>query len=356
MSSPRANLELAQNQARRFLGGLPVTVHEQDGGLSGARVWRVESERGTFALRQYHVEFPTEERLGWLHGFLKEIQDRGCTLLPCPVATREGPTWIKYNSNYWELLTWVHGMSLLDTQPTHELLIAAASTLAQLHLVTAQLSSNAKEKPDELFPSVGRGLSDRECLARRWQNQDAVLVEQQLEKKNFSPKLRRLFQLQQAALRKHFTKVENLFQQAVQGRDRLIPVLRDVQPGHVIFAGTKVAGFIDLTAARVDSALGDLARLLHRWRYAEPNWYADAVAAYHKIRPLVNDERIILEAYDFSARLLTGVQWLSWVVLEEREFGDQALVEQHWERVEGDLGQLLDSSGSKVAKSGVIQL
>jgi len=198
------------------------------------------------------------------------------------------------------------------------------------------------EKPKEVFQGGRQGLHDRENLAHRWQNHDAAKVVQLLEQKSFSPKIRRLFQLQQAALRKHDATLKKMFQQSVQSRDRLIPVLRDVQPGHVIFAGTKVAGFIDLTAARVDSAMGDLARLLHRWRFAEPAWYADAVAVYNQIRPLENDERVVFDAYDFSARLLTGVQWLCWIVLEEREFANQALVEQHWKRIEWDLRQLLE--------------
>jgi Ser/Thr protein kinase RdoA (MazF antagonist) len=222
--------------------------------------------------------------------------------------------------------------------------------------VAAKLGNHQEGNSEELFPNIGRGLLDRQNLARRWHNHDAAKIEQLLDRKCYPPKLRQLFQLQQAALRKHIAKLEYLFQQAVQARDRLIPVLRDVQPGHVIFAGSQVTGFIDLTAARVDSVMSDLARLLSRWRFAEPEWYAAAVAAYQKVRPLENDELVVLDAYDFTARLLTGVQWLCWVVLEEREFTNQMLVEQHWERIERDLKNLLDSQYSAAAKSPALLL
>lgn len=354
MQSSILSSEIAKSQANRFLGEQPVSVHEQTGGLSGAKVWRIESSRGTFALRQYPVEFPTQERLQGLHGFLKEVQVRGCTLLPCPVATREGPTWIKHDARHWEMLTWVHGEPLLESAPCRELLITSVKALARLHTVTAQFPISQLVKHGEILVGVGQGLLYRENLALRWQKHDATKVDQLLEQKSFSPTLRRIFQLQQAAVSQHFDKLQKLFQQTVQSCDRLIPVLRDVQPAHVIFNDKEVAGFIDVTAARVDSAMGDLARLLHRWRYAEPEWYADALAAYHTIRPLENDERVVLDAYDFSSRLLTGVQWLRWVVLEEREFANQVLVEQHWERIERDLGRMLGSSSSVTAKPSVL--
>lgn len=353
MQPSPANIEQSRQLASRFLGELPVSVREQAGGLSGARVWRVESVQGTFALRQHPVEFPTEEHLRWLHRFLKEVRDRGYTLLPCPVSTINGATWIKHEEHFWELLTWVHGEPLLEANPSRELLIAATEALAKLHLVTEQFPISPLHKPEKVLRGLGRGLFDRGTMARRWHDQDEAKVEQLLQQKTFPPKLRRLFQLQKTVFQQHHVGLGKLFQLAVQTQDRLIPALRDVQPGHVIFNGNAVAGFIDVTAARVDSAMGDLARLLHRWRFAEPAWYTDAVTAYHEIRPVPNRERVVLDAYDYSARLLTGVQWLCWIVLEEREFANQALIEQHWERAERDLQQLLDSGWSKTAESSV---
>jgi Ser/Thr protein kinase RdoA (MazF antagonist) len=346
--------KLAHSQASRWLGEFPSSVQEQTGGLSGARVWRVESSRGTFALRQYPVEFPTEERLRWLHRFLKEVQDRGFTLLPCPVSNRDGATWIEHESQHWELLTWVHGEPLLETHPSRELLIRAAAALAKLHAHTEQLPYLPLDQPREILRGCGRGLLDREKLLSNWQKQDEVKVEQLLDQKRFSSKLRRLFQLQKAAFQRHDVVFRKVLQQTLKVQDRLIPVLRDVQPGHVIFNGNAVAGFVDVTATRVDSAMGDLARLLHRWRYVEPTWYAAAIAAYQEIRPLPESELVVLDAYDYSARLLTGIQWLNWIVLEEREFANQTLVEQHWVRIERDLLQLLDSNWSKTAESSVL--
>jgi Ser/Thr protein kinase RdoA (MazF antagonist) len=273
---------------------------------------------------------------------MKEVQVRGCELLPCPVARGDSASWIRHDSHYWELLTWVPGEPRLETNPTRELLVNAAAALAQLHSCTETIPYSPLIMKGAVLRDVSRGIQDRARLARDWIEHDAAKVSKLLEQRVFPQPILRLFKLQQAAFRKYGSFLTEIFQNAFRAHDRKLPVLRDVQPGHVIFNGSVVAGFIDLSAARADSAMSDLARLLQRWRFAESAWYADAVEAYHRFRPLTSDERLVLEAYDVSARMLTGVQWLQWIVLEEREFANQTLVEQHWERAAHDYEQLLD--------------
>ncbi len=335
--------ELARQIAGRFLQELPVSIVEQSGGLSGARVWRVESSRGTFALRQYPTEFPTEERLRWLHGFLKEVRDRGCALLPCPVSTSEGATWIKHESQLWELLTWVHGEPLLEEKPTRELLITAITTLADLHqqLEHAHYHALPHLKWQEMH---AEGIRERRRLLQDWLTTDQAQIAKRFRGAAYSPTLLALFHAQQQALQRQGLELLARLDLAAATFVKIFPVLRDVQPGHVLFQEARVAGFIDLGAMRLDSAAADLARLLQLWRFPEPDWYADSLAAYDKVRPLSKNERVLVDVYDDSARLLTGVQWLRWIVLEEREFVNHDLVEQHWQRIVQDLERILNCS------------
>lgn len=331
---------LAQSLATRFLGEVPNSVIEQNGGLSGARIWRVESARGTFALRQYPREFPTEERLRWLHGFLKELQDRGCTLLPCPVSMRDGGSWIQHDSHYWELLTWIEGEPLLETNPSRELLIKAIASLANLHLQLSRI--HFASKPNFGWPTIhAEGLRQRLELLQQWLARDEAIIHERLARTDHSPLLPKLFALQRAAIKRHQAQLFARLNQACSAVVPIFPVLRDVQPAHVLFNNLQVAGFIDVGAMRLDSPTADLARLLQRWRFAEQAWYVDALEGYQSIRPLDENEPSVLEAYDFSARLLTGVQWLRWLVIEERGFVNPALVNQHLGRVERYLELLL---------------
>ena len=318
------NVELPRQIAGRFLAESPSAIQEQTGGLSGARVWRVESSRGTFALRQYPTEFPTVERLRWLHRFLKEVRDHGCRLLPCPVAAHDGATWIKHESQFWELLTWIHGDPLLETNPSRELLIAAATALAELHRQLDHAHHHAL--PHLQWKEMhADGIRERRQLLQDWITTDEALLAFHFASGSYPQVLSDLFVIQRNALRKHRVELLTRLDASATTFVKIFPVLRDVQPGHVLFQDSQVAGFIDLGAMRLDSAAADLARLLQRWSDSEPAWDVAALEAYHKLRPITENELRVLDAYDYSARLLTGVQWLRWIVLEQREFSPAQL-------------------------------
>jgi len=339
MSTRSANNELAQKIATSYLDVVPHTIQEQTGGLSGTRVWRVESVRGTFALRQYPSEFPTQQRLPWLHDVLKKVQDGGCALLSCPVSTREGGTWLEQGSHAWEMLTWIHGEPLLEEQPSRELLSSTTAALANLHKALSKLQLRLAH--DGILPPVhADGLRQRFELLQQWLTHDEQLLRERITQHKQYAYLRGLYELVRELLHRHQPLLVTRLRDAHSLGVPIFPVLRDVQPAHVIFEGARVAGVIDVGAMRFDSPMADLARLLQRWRYTEPNWYATALAAYQNIRDLHKNELCVLDVYDYSARLLTGVQWLRWLVLEERAFENSPLVNRYIERAVRELKSL----------------
>ncbi len=102
----------------------------------------------------------------------------------------------------------------------------------------------------------------------------------------------------------------------------------DLWHDHILFRGRQVCGFIDFDNLHIDSPLIDLARLLGsllghvgpRWRAAE-DWYFDC-------QQLVDPStaRHVVQALDQAGVLLSGINWLRWILLDQRQFD--------WQRVE----------------------
>src|SRR5262249_8410933 len=100
----------------------------------------------------------------------------------------------------------------------------------------------------------------------------------------------------------------------------LQPCLRDIWHDHVLLTGDEVTGLIDPHAARSDSVATDLARLLGSLVGDDRGAWNAALAAYQQVRPLSLAELALVELFDQSAVLLSGMTWLDWHCLEGRVF------------------------------------
>ena len=113
------------------------------------------------------------------------------------------------------------------------------------------------------------------------------------------------------------------------GQDTVVPLqpcLRDVWHDHVLFTGDEVTGLIDPHAARSDNVATDLARLLGSLVGDDCAGWDAGLAAYQTIRPLALAELALVEMFDQSAVLLSGMTWLDWVCLQGRTFADREIV------------------------------
>lgn len=90
----------------------------------------------------------------------------------------------------------------------------------------------------------------------------------------------------------------------------------------------------------VETVAGDVARLLDSMVGDDlPGWEV-GLAAYQSVRPLSVDELLLVSAFDESAMLLSGFNWLEWVFIARRQFENPAEVVRRVRRIVSRLEDL----------------
>jgi Ser/Thr protein kinase RdoA (MazF antagonist) len=113
----------------------------------------------------------------------------------------------------------------------------------------------------------------------------------------------------------------------------LQPCLRDIWHDHVLFVGDRVSGLVDLGSMSFESVAADVARLLGSLCGNDKRSWSVGMAAYEALRPLSEDERKLVAAFDRSNTLLAGVKWVEWVFVERRRFADPTAVLRRMEHI-----------------------
>jgi Ser/Thr protein kinase RdoA (MazF antagonist) len=98
----------------------------------------------------------------------------------------------------------------------------------------------------------------------------------------------------------------------------LQPCLCDVWHDHVLFAGDAVTGIIDYAAARVDSVVADLARLLGSMIPGEPERVTRALDAYAAVADLPPDAARWVNLLDWTGTVAAAANWLQWLDRESQ--------------------------------------
>ena len=109
--------------------------------------------------------------------------------------------------------------------------------------------------------------------------------------------------------------------------------LRDIWHDHILFQGDHVSGVIDFGAARPDTVVADLTRLLGSLAANNKAEWECGINAYESISPLSDQERLLIYPLDQSAILLSGLNWMRWLYLENRRFSDEGAVTDRLEHI-----------------------
>ncbi|MFV1966670.1 MAG: phosphotransferase enzyme family protein [Pirellulaceae bacterium] len=307
------------------------------GGFSGARFWRVITPSGAVCLRRWPSEHPTRERLAEIHAVLCYVRRCGLECVPAPLADRAGNTILSFSQSLWDVTPWLPGRADYHHEPTPEKLQAALATLARFH------SSAATTPGQRGTHVVARGILERRRLLEDLVAHEEQQIRRALRGQCPSPlvdRARRMLPLFSRFAPRGAAMLEQaMIAVAVQ------PCIRDIWHDHVLYTGDDVTGIVDFGAMRMDSIAGDVARLLGSLVGDSADGWETGLEAYARVRPLSSEERRLVDAYDVTGVLLSGMNWLRWIYLEQRQFENIPIILNRLDRIIARLAHLAERFG-----------
>ena len=303
---------------------VPVRVEAlgNRGGFSGAGIWRVITNAGDFALRQWPSPGLPSERIAGLHRLLEHLHGQGVTFVSVPLTTG-GITVLRDIAHDWQLEPWMPGEANFHTEPSTDRLISAMTALAQWHLAAARFvpTSQSSQWFSTRGPSPSPAVAERLTILAGANETAIHRIESRTIVASTSLILdlaRRILELFRIARTRVIAELELVRDVPVP----LQPCLRDVWHDHLLFSGDKVTGIIDPSACRTESVACDLSRLIGSLVGDDPDHWKLALHEYQRFRSLSIGERALLTVFDRSGVLLSGWKWLEWLYLDRRPFPD----------------------------------
>ena len=290
------------------------------GGLSGALFWRITTLAGVHCLRRWPQEYPSCERLDLIHRVLAHVALGGVSVIPVPLETLGGRTFVERENHLWELTPWMPGRADYHDGREPAKLEAALSTLAQFHRAAAS------------FPQHAESMASSPGLKERLAEVDRLAAGEFDELRRALASGVQWPQFERQALRivERFHDVAPRVRVMLEDRSRLEvplqPCIRDIRHDHVLFEDAKVTGLIDFGAMGVESVAADVARLLGSMVADDAAAWQQGLAAYERCRPLSPAESSLVEAFDRSGVLIAGFNWIRWICHDRRRFEQPQVV------------------------------
>ena len=123
-----------------------------------------------------------------------------------------------------------------------------------------------------------------------------------------------------AGFRRFHREIRSEIAQVATINSPLQPVIRDIHAEHVLFEGERVSGIVDFGAMNIDSIAVDISRLLGSLAIDDANARRNAICAYESVRPLEAGQIHLVGAFDRASVILSGMNWLRWILLQGRTF------------------------------------
>ena len=294
------------------------------GGFSGARFWQVSAPRGMLCLRRWPVPHPTTSRLAFIHRVLQHAKRHGFQQVPVPIRThseREA-TFIHHVGHLWEISRWLPGKANYAEYPSQERLRASMEALARFHLSVADFP----ETVSRIGPAPA--ILERLQMFAAWETQDRDRLMSAVDRQDSiaAPGISRIGKQIINAFDCHRTSV---FKDLSQSSERFIPIqpcIRDIWHQHILFQQDEISGIVDFGAARPDTVSADVSRLLGSLAADQSIEWNIGLEAYAKVRSLTKNELHLIDPLDRSTALLSGLNWLRWLYLENRSFDNMQVI------------------------------
>ena len=293
------------------------------GGFSGALLWHCATANQEACLRGWPLGGVNAGRLTWIHSELARIAVH-CPGIPVPLKTVRGSTWVEWDGRLWEITPWLPGAADFARNPSVARLAAACTRLAAFHLAAQQ----GGERTVAPSPSIATRLEFMSQLdGGLWRTiHEAVTARASTA---FAPRARQLL----AAYAQRAIPLRAELAAVGSSPFSLKTCHGDLWHDHVLYTGEDVSGFIDFGALRIDSPASDLARLLGSLAKDDRQLWDAGFAAYGARAPLSEAERRLAETIDRATVLLSGMNWLKWLFVEQRQFEDPQRVQQRLDAI-----------------------
>src|SRR5262249_27010740 len=97
--------------------------------------------------------------------------------------------------------------------------------------------------------------------------------------------------------------------------------------------GDEVTGIVDYGSMKEDHVAVDLARLLGSLVEDDEARWAAGLAAYQRVRPLTRNEIDLTRWLDRTGTVLAAVNWLRWLLVDNRAFDDRQQIAKRLQRL-----------------------
>jgi Ser/Thr protein kinase RdoA (MazF antagonist) len=339
------SLILANYPAER-LGFTSATEAVAGGGFSGSRLWRLRTGQGMLCLRRWPAEYSDQSHLKWMHGVLAGVFKAGFRLIPIPLETVTGQSFVLHDGFLWQLEPWLRGEAEDGPPPfrgaSAARVVAAMTALGEFHRAVAVDPAN--HLPDAAAPGMLKRLALLEAL--RGGGMDRLIAAAAANGANW-PELANRASGVFEVFHPIAPRMAELLRQTVGWMVPVRPCIRDIHRQHVLFDGDRVAGIVDFGAMQPDSVAADIARLLGSLAMDNADLWQAGLRAYQQVNVLTQWERLLVELYDQSGVLLSGIHWLQWVFIEGRQFENRPAVLARVEEILLRLARLSERMSTK---------
>lgn len=317
---------------RHQFAGTSPHIHslEGAGGFSGAKFWRIEADQQAWCLRRWPRSANQEERrLLWIHRQLSGAHSRGCKFIPVPVISCGQESLVEHQDYLWQLEPWMPGKADFHSNPTIPRLTAAMTTLAQFH--NAVRGFGVRQQPSPGIETRLRRLAELhdEKGPTRLFHQIQRVTQSCSDLPEFKgPASHILDRFQFLAL--------PIFRRLRHAKSISVPtqtVIGDIWHDHVLFSKDTVSGLVDFGAMRMDTPACDIARLLGSLVNDQYDQRSEGLKAWETSCSLSAEERALIEIFDQTTTLISGINWLQWLFLEHRKFENLEIILQRLDSI-----------------------
>ena len=282
-------------------------------GFSGAGVWKIMDAQG----KQFSVKRLgnlTTDHLVWIHRVLLHTIACDCDFVARPQRTDGGMSYLQTDDGVWEVCTWMPGKANCGQPPSDARLEHAMKSLARFHQSAAQVNFDFRPSP---------GVKTRlNQLAEVEKTVTSIQVPPH-QYPTLTNLLMGLKQLPPNLLQSHTNALGQFAKQTLP----LQPVIRDLRSDHLLFTGEELTGLIDFDAMQMETIALDLTRSLGSLVPDDNVRWQAALNAYNSVRQIQPAEMELIKILDPINTILSTLNWLKWIVIEQRRFENTEAVE-----------------------------